>query len=219
LARATKSAGPQRQLRARRGKAPTQAFGERLFAMCPDVQGILTVSARLTYHRSLVIFPKRLRKRHRLRPLFDSRQLAARRKPSRSRVSAFPLRLYTLPYASPATSLRSLCRQPWADLLGLHPRPQTPCASHCPVRQEDPRTPALLQTEAQALINRRGRGTHFSQRRKPGPGAPGKPASFSISTRQLASSYGPRTAIRYTQPPFDEARTRAGLSGQGDASR
>ena len=44
------------------GKAPTQDFGEQLFATCPDVQGILTLSARLTYYRSLVVFPQRLRK-------------------------------------------------------------------------------------------------------------------------------------------------------------
>ena len=44
------------------GKAPTQAFGEQLFASSPDVQGVLTLSARLPYYRILLIFPQRLRK-------------------------------------------------------------------------------------------------------------------------------------------------------------
>ena len=44
------------------GKAPTQDFGEQLFAVCPDVQGLLTLSARLPYYRVLAVFPSRLRK-------------------------------------------------------------------------------------------------------------------------------------------------------------
>ena len=42
------------------GTAPTQDFGEYLFANCPDVQGILTLSARLPYHRILLVFPQTL---------------------------------------------------------------------------------------------------------------------------------------------------------------
>jgi hypothetical protein len=42
------------------GKAPTQDFAEQLFATCSDVQGILTLSARLPYYRVLVVFPQRL---------------------------------------------------------------------------------------------------------------------------------------------------------------
>jgi hypothetical protein len=52
---ATSVAGPT-------GKAPTQEFGEQLFTACPDVQGILTLSARLPYYRILVVYPQRLRK-------------------------------------------------------------------------------------------------------------------------------------------------------------
>ena len=44
------------------GKAPTQEFGEQLFARCPGAQGILSISARLAYCRTLVVFPQRLRK-------------------------------------------------------------------------------------------------------------------------------------------------------------
>jgi RES domain-containing protein len=44
------------------GKAPTQDFGEQLFALCPDVQGLLTLSARLPYYRVLAVFPQRLNK-------------------------------------------------------------------------------------------------------------------------------------------------------------
>ena len=44
------------------GKAPTQDFGEQLFALCPDVQGLLTLSAWLPYHRVLAVFPQRLNK-------------------------------------------------------------------------------------------------------------------------------------------------------------
>jgi RES domain-containing protein len=43
------------------GKAPTQEFGEQLFALCPAVQGFLTLSARLPYYKVLAIFTKRLR--------------------------------------------------------------------------------------------------------------------------------------------------------------
>lgn len=43
------------------GKAPTQEFGEQLFALCPDVQGFLTLSARLPYYRILAVFTRRIR--------------------------------------------------------------------------------------------------------------------------------------------------------------
>ena len=43
------------------GKAPTQQLGEQLFALCPDVQGFLAISARLPYYHILAIFPQRLR--------------------------------------------------------------------------------------------------------------------------------------------------------------
>ena len=44
------------------GKAPTQEFGEELFAKCSDVQGFQSLSARLPYYRVLGIFPDRLKK-------------------------------------------------------------------------------------------------------------------------------------------------------------
>ena len=43
------------------GKAPTQESGEQLFALCPYVQGIVTLSALVPYCRILVVFPQRLR--------------------------------------------------------------------------------------------------------------------------------------------------------------
>lgn len=43
------------------GKAPTQELGEALFGLCSDVQGFITISARLPYYRALVVFPERLR--------------------------------------------------------------------------------------------------------------------------------------------------------------
>ncbi len=42
------------------GKAPTQEFGEQLYGLCPEVTGFVSLSARLPYHRILVIFPDRL---------------------------------------------------------------------------------------------------------------------------------------------------------------
>jgi RES domain-containing protein len=52
--------GPGTSVSAPTGKAPTQELGEQLFALCPDVQGFLTLSARLPYYRILGIFPQRL---------------------------------------------------------------------------------------------------------------------------------------------------------------
>jgi hypothetical protein len=54
--------GPATSVRGPTGKAPTQDFGEQLFALCPDVQGLLTLSARLPYYRVLAVFPSRLHK-------------------------------------------------------------------------------------------------------------------------------------------------------------
>ncbi len=42
------------------GKAPTQELGEAIFTNRPGVQGVVTLSARLPYHKVLVVFPKRL---------------------------------------------------------------------------------------------------------------------------------------------------------------
>ena len=53
--------GPATSVSGPTGKAPTQEFGEQLFALCPDVQGFLTLSAPLPYYRILAIFPQRLR--------------------------------------------------------------------------------------------------------------------------------------------------------------
>jgi RES domain-containing protein len=50
---ATSVAGPT-------GKAPTQELGEQLFALCPTIQGFLTLSARLPYYKILGIFTQRL---------------------------------------------------------------------------------------------------------------------------------------------------------------
>ena len=54
--------GPSGSVNGPIGKAPTQEFGEQLFALCPDVQGFLSLSARLPYYRILSIFPNRLKK-------------------------------------------------------------------------------------------------------------------------------------------------------------
>ena len=43
------------------GKAPTQKFGEQLYALCPNVQGFVTLSARLPYFKILGIFTRRLK--------------------------------------------------------------------------------------------------------------------------------------------------------------
>jgi hypothetical protein len=43
------------------GRAPTQEFGTPVFTTCPDVQGIVTLSARLPYKRILGIFTTRLK--------------------------------------------------------------------------------------------------------------------------------------------------------------
>jgi len=43
------------------GKAPTQEFGEQLFSRRPDVQGFITLSARLPYYKVLGVFTQRLR--------------------------------------------------------------------------------------------------------------------------------------------------------------
>ena len=50
---ATSVAGPT-------GKAPTQELGQQLFALCPTIQGFLTLSARLPYYKILGIFTQRL---------------------------------------------------------------------------------------------------------------------------------------------------------------
>ena len=42
------------------GTAPTQALGAALFAVS-GLEGFLTLSARLPYHRNLVVFPQKLR--------------------------------------------------------------------------------------------------------------------------------------------------------------
>lgn len=42
------------------GTAPTQALGAALFAV-PGLEGFLTLSAKLPYHRNLVVFPQKLR--------------------------------------------------------------------------------------------------------------------------------------------------------------
>jgi hypothetical protein len=47
------------------GTAPTQDLGEALFAV-PGVEGFRTLSARLAYHRSLVLFPEKMFKGSRL---------------------------------------------------------------------------------------------------------------------------------------------------------
>ena len=52
--------GPGTSITGPTGKAPTQEFGEQLFALCPHVQGFLTLSARLPYCRILAIFTQRL---------------------------------------------------------------------------------------------------------------------------------------------------------------
>jgi hypothetical protein len=52
--------GPQTSVTTPTGKAPTQELGEQLFALRPDVKGIVSLSARVPYHRILAIFPKRL---------------------------------------------------------------------------------------------------------------------------------------------------------------
>jgi len=53
--------GPATPVSGPTGKAPTQEFGEQLFALCRDVQGFVTLSALLPYYRILAIFPQRLR--------------------------------------------------------------------------------------------------------------------------------------------------------------
>lgn len=52
--------GPGTSVTGPTGRAPTQEFGAHLFARCPDVQGFLTLSARLPYYRILAIFTRRL---------------------------------------------------------------------------------------------------------------------------------------------------------------
>ena len=47
------------------GAAPTQALGEALFGV-RGLEGFRTVSAKLPYHRNLVIFPQKLFKGSRL---------------------------------------------------------------------------------------------------------------------------------------------------------
>lgn len=47
------------------GTAPTQDLGEALFAV-PGIEGFRTLSARLAYHRNLVLFPEKLFKGSRL---------------------------------------------------------------------------------------------------------------------------------------------------------
>jgi len=53
--------GPATSVTGPTGKAPTQEFGEQLFTHCHDVQGFLTLSARLPYYRILAVFTQRLR--------------------------------------------------------------------------------------------------------------------------------------------------------------
>jgi hypothetical protein len=52
--------GPATSVTAPTGTAPTQEFGNQLFSLCPDVQGFLTLSARLPYYRILAVFTQRL---------------------------------------------------------------------------------------------------------------------------------------------------------------
>jgi hypothetical protein len=47
------------------GTAPTQALGEALFAVA-GIEGFRTLSAKLPYHRSLIIFPQKMFKGSRL---------------------------------------------------------------------------------------------------------------------------------------------------------
>jgi len=47
------------------GMAPTQKFGEALFAV-PGIEGLRTLSAKLAYHRNLIIFPEKMFKGSRL---------------------------------------------------------------------------------------------------------------------------------------------------------
>lgn len=47
------------------GTAPTQDLGEALFAV-PGIEGFRTLSAKLAYHRNLIIFPEKLFKGSRL---------------------------------------------------------------------------------------------------------------------------------------------------------
>jgi hypothetical protein len=47
------------------GTAPTQDLGEALFAV-PGLEGFRTLSAKLPYHRNLVIFPQKMFKGSRL---------------------------------------------------------------------------------------------------------------------------------------------------------
>jgi hypothetical protein len=53
--------GPATSVSGPTGRAPTQEFGEQLFAGRPDVQGFQSLSARLPYYRILAVFPQRLR--------------------------------------------------------------------------------------------------------------------------------------------------------------
>jgi RES domain-containing protein len=52
--------GPHTSVTGPTGKAPTQDLGEQLFALRPDVKGLISLSARVPYHRILAIFPQRL---------------------------------------------------------------------------------------------------------------------------------------------------------------
>jgi hypothetical protein len=47
------------------GTAPTQALGAALFALS-GLEGFLTLSARLPYHKNLVVFPQKLQPRSRI---------------------------------------------------------------------------------------------------------------------------------------------------------
>jgi hypothetical protein len=52
-------AAPRAPLREPVGTAPTQDLGEALFSV-PGVEGFRTLSAKLPYHRNLVIFPQKM---------------------------------------------------------------------------------------------------------------------------------------------------------------
>jgi len=53
--------GPATSVKGPTGEAPIQEFGEQLFALCPNVQGVLTLSARLPYCWILAVFTQRLK--------------------------------------------------------------------------------------------------------------------------------------------------------------
>ena len=52
--------GEQTPVPAPVGLAPTQMLGMALYRSCPDLEGFISLSARIPYHRILCIFPQRL---------------------------------------------------------------------------------------------------------------------------------------------------------------